>query len=155
MPYLYAVEMSVPDYFNPVKIGYSINPDERVRAYCGGPFPVRWLGSWPVSDKAEESFVHRRFSAYRLNGEWFYPAPYLLDFINLQLTKPGSVKIATSVADRNIERFNRKRLAQVAAIVEGHENPLGGWDDNTTEFLMDFFDRSEVPVDALKSTWRY
>jgi hypothetical protein len=157
MPHLYAVQMLIPDYFNPVKIGYSLNPEDRIKHYCGGPFPVRWLGSWPVEDQMDEAITHEKFLAYRLHGEWFYPAPYLVEFIGLQIRKPGAVVGAFNSVDvrgNDADRFSRRRLAQAAALAERHDHPFGP-PDKSIKFLSDVFDTSRSSPGAMKSTWRW
>ena len=54
-----------------VKIGYSCNIEDRMSALqTGAPAPLKLLGKIPGgSDKEKE--LHRKFSKYRLGGEWF------------------------------------------------------------------------------------
>jgi hypothetical protein len=155
MPHLYAVEMIIPDYFNPIKIGFSVVPDKRAWSYSSGPFPTRWLGSWPVDGRAEEPKIHRMFDRYRLKGEWFYPAPFILDYVNLQLGRPGSSRATETELKRNELRFSLHSLARIASWIEGHPNPLRDWDDPEVEMLTRFFDKSEASTEALKSSWRW
>jgi len=42
--------------------------------------PLRMVG-WMVAEPMTEALLHRRFRANRLRGEWFSPAPDLLDYI--------------------------------------------------------------------------
>ena len=92
MSYLYAVEMFIPSYpFRPVKIGFSIVPETRVRAFSGGPFPTLCLGYWEAPNgRMDEVDAHAKFHKFRLYGEWFYPAPEVLTFIENSLNKSVS-----------------------------------------------------------------
>jgi hypothetical protein len=40
----------------------------------------------------EEAALHRQFGDYRLHGEWFYPAPVLIEFVN-NLKRQGATVI--------------------------------------------------------------
>lgn len=54
-----------------VKIGYAVNPDQRVRELqTGSPGKLTVAWSIPGHERLEREF-HRRFAEYRKNGEWF------------------------------------------------------------------------------------
>jgi hypothetical protein len=73
MPYLYAVRMLIPGHeLQPIKVGFSTNPNNRMRHYDAGPYPCEWLGVWQGTIDEEKSF-HARFKEIRLTGEWFLP----------------------------------------------------------------------------------
>lgn len=153
MSYLYAVQMLIPDYVQPIKIGFSANPSVRMLAYQGEPFPVRWMGSWPVRDRVEEMTVHLRLNNFRMHGEWFFPSGVVLDLINTNLRLPGAVLGEGSDRSprkneiQNAQRWNLARLAADGRAV---------WSEPTenAEFISSVFDRSEVSHSAMKSTWR-
>ena len=64
-----------------IKIGYSINPEKRLRELqTGYPDTLIILLMIPGSE-ASESALHRQFEASRLNGEWFRPDNLLIDKI--------------------------------------------------------------------------
>lgn len=55
----------------PVKIGFTVDVDERVKALqCGSPFPLRVVATRPGT-LGTEAELHRRFARHRLHGEWF------------------------------------------------------------------------------------
>ena len=55
----------------PVKIGISMNPQDRLRALqTSNPEPLNILGMFYGWIK-EESMLHEKYADYRLNGEWF------------------------------------------------------------------------------------
>lgn len=156
MPYLYAVQMVIPEYPNPVKIGYSKERDKRATSYTSSPFPIRVIGTWPVESQIDEAAVHARFDQYRLNGEWFYPAHYVLAYINAQIDRRGGVRPTCPVVAGNYvgpERYQRWRLAKIAAITQGRKHPWGSL-LTADEFLSSTFDQSEVSHAALSSAWR-
>jgi Meiotically Up-regulated Gene 113 (MUG113) protein len=73
MPYLYAVKMLIPNLdAQPIKVGFSTNPNNRMRHYDSGPYPCEWLGVWPGTIDDERAF-HAKFKEIRLTGEWFAP----------------------------------------------------------------------------------
>lgn len=54
-----------------VKIGYSADPEKRLRELqTGSPFELRLLAKWPGSLDSELS-AHRAFADHRCVGEWF------------------------------------------------------------------------------------
>lgn len=100
MPYLYAVQMQIPGYaFQPIKLGFSCQPGRRVKEFIHSPFPCLLLGHWPAPNgRADESDLHRKFKEHRLNGEWFYPAIELREFL---LTKGVVAKSGASEGPPN------------------------------------------------------
>lgn len=61
----------------PIKIGYSTDPEARVRALQPGhPERLVLRRSFP-GGSLEEAALHRIFARYRLQGEWFSPVPLL------------------------------------------------------------------------------
>ena len=66
----------------PIKIGYSATPRVRLAEICSiqMPEPLIPMGAMPGS-QADEVSLHRKFAALRLRGEWFRPAPELLEYI--------------------------------------------------------------------------
>lgn len=113
MSYLYAVQMLIPDYVHPVKIGLAVNPRNRLAAYSSGPFPVQCLGTWRGC-RNDEAAAHKRFVEHRLCGEWFYPADEILSFIQV---KTGLIQLKAK-AEIGSLRF-RRLLGQI--VYSDHE----------------------------------
>lgn len=66
-----------------IKIGYADWPKKRLKELqVGNPRELRIIGLLLTDDHREESRMHRRFAAHRLRGEWFRPAPELVEFID-------------------------------------------------------------------------
>lgn len=65
----------------PIKIGCAADVDARVRQLQTGSADQLWLLAAMHGDAATEHRLHELFSGYRVRGEWFSPAPVLLDFI--------------------------------------------------------------------------
>jgi hypothetical protein len=66
----------------PIKIGISDNPAKRLaQLQTAHPVGLALLGVVPDVDLALERELHRRFAAYRMNGEWFAPAAPVLDYV--------------------------------------------------------------------------
>jgi hypothetical protein len=62
----------------PVKIGVTGNIEDRVRTMqTGSPQPLRVLATFPGGFDLEAR-LHRMFAPHRVHGEWFAPAPDLL-----------------------------------------------------------------------------
>jgi len=56
----------------PVKIGVARNPEERLKQHqTGSPFPLRIIKTIKRVSPKYESELHKRFSSFRLHGEWF------------------------------------------------------------------------------------
>lgn len=65
----------------PIKIGFTADVESRVATLqTASPFPLRLLGRVP-GDEERERAIHLEFAHLRLRGEWFSPAPELLEFI--------------------------------------------------------------------------
>lgn len=78
--YVYFFRLS---HAGPVKIGFSYDPDERLKKLGQGApkaQPIRMLGVM-LGGRPHEKSLHGRFATLRLGGEWFRPAPELMDFI--------------------------------------------------------------------------
>lgn len=75
---LYFIQVD-PD--GPIKIGLADKPSARLRdLQCASPYQLRirtfWRGPWAL-----EGFVHRGLAEHRIRGEWFEPAPFVLDVV--------------------------------------------------------------------------
>lgn len=67
----------------PIKIGITKRGLERRRLRAlqtGCPYELHLLGS-VFGDEADERALHRKFREHHIRGEWFRPAPALLDAI--------------------------------------------------------------------------
>lgn len=67
----------------PIKIGMTAGqPLHRMASLqTGFPYELRLLGVISDADDSREAEIHQQFSHLRIRGEWFRPAPDLLDFI--------------------------------------------------------------------------
>lgn len=72
----------------PIKIGVSTGlPDNRVYSLqCACPYELRLVATF-FGGRAAEAGLHRRFKHLRLRGEWFRPAPELLEWIERFATR--------------------------------------------------------------------
>lgn len=61
-----------------VKIGKTRNLKSRVNDFSHPD--IRVLASQPGYTELEAE-LHRRFKAFRIKGEWFHPAPVLLEYV--------------------------------------------------------------------------
>jgi hypothetical protein len=65
----------------PIKIGFSRNVQERIKALqTGHAQPLRLLHAMRGT-LDDEQRLHRRFARLRIQNEWFAPAPELLDWL--------------------------------------------------------------------------
>lgn len=65
----------------PIKIGRAVNVEKRLRCMqTSVPEALRLLAT-SAGGPTEERALHRRFLGHRVRGEWFRPAPELLEFI--------------------------------------------------------------------------
>lgn len=70
-----------------IKIGYSWNTyGRRSNLNTASPVPVRWLGDIPGTPDLERE-LHRKFAHLRIKGEWFSPAPELIEHIDVLLAR--------------------------------------------------------------------
>jgi len=64
-----------------VKIGYTENAEQRLKALqCGSPVPLELIATMP-GDVGTEAEMHARFSGARVHGEWFQWAGELAAFL--------------------------------------------------------------------------
>jgi hypothetical protein len=67
--YVYAIKAVGTAY---VKIGFSNNPEERLKnIQVSIPFPLTFLGVWIVPSQKIEGTLHKKFHHIRTRGEWF------------------------------------------------------------------------------------
>lgn len=65
----------------PIKIGVATDPRDRLASLqTATPFELRLLAAMPGSFP-EEKVLHARFHAHHIRGEWFNPAPWLMEEI--------------------------------------------------------------------------
>lgn len=154
MSFLYAVQMMIPDYVQPIKIGYSAMPKGRLKTYASGPFPVTWLGSWPVESQLAEKTAHTKFGTYRMCGEWFFPSSHILEFVKRELQRPGAMQgdpLKFREGRESMAYTHRWNLSRLES--ESGPHPFDVWDE-TADFVSALFDRSAVSHEAMKSAWR-
>jgi hypothetical protein len=63
-----------------IKIGFSTEPEKRLRALMTAAGPCELLHTIPAPMR-HESELHARFEAHRIDGEWFRPHPDILRLI--------------------------------------------------------------------------
>lgn len=119
-----------------VKIGYSVNPEERLGGIqTGSPKPLRLIASMPGDAELEQAF-HQQFSKYRTVGEWFEITGLLAEFLSV-ITKVFPVKFRKVVTyqeeerrppllpgtlpDRDIVLYHFKRYIRNGGVVDFHE----------------------------------
>lgn len=77
-PFVYLIQH---DHDGPIKIGFALGPEDRLRALqAANPFPLHLRLKLPGGEK-EEACLHLRFKAHHIRGEWFHPCPELLALI--------------------------------------------------------------------------
>ena len=65
----------------PIKVGITDNVKRRLKTLqCANPCKLELLLAF-LGGEVMECALHRKFSAHRLRGEWFEPAPPLTTFI--------------------------------------------------------------------------
>lgn len=65
----------------PIKIGYTTDLENRIKKLqTGYPDRLQLLLAFPGNKQFEQA-IHKQFEQYRLNGEWFRPAPEVLQRI--------------------------------------------------------------------------
>lgn len=68
-----------------IKIGVATSPKERLRTLrTMSPAALRLVLVLPGRGAPGESELHTRFAEHRSHGEWFHPAPELLNYIREQ-----------------------------------------------------------------------
>jgi hypothetical protein len=87
--YIYAIQMidGLHDY---IKIGRSNSVAYRLKTLqCGSPYTLKLIASFLENSnilKQEEFEIHKRFSVYRVSGEWFRPLPDLIEWLQWRST---------------------------------------------------------------------
>ena len=79
--YIYFLTADHPGF--PIKIGTTITHKMRMqKLQTAIPYKIKMLAIMPIDDTLFERRLHRKFEHLRLNGEWFSPAPELLEYIS-------------------------------------------------------------------------
>lgn len=77
--YIYFIQLGVK---GPIKIGIITNLKRRfsnIQIY--NPYKLKILAV-TKGDKQMERMIHKKFDIYKIRGEWFEPAPRLLNYID-------------------------------------------------------------------------
>ncbi len=125
-----------------IKIGFTEgDPEDRVKALqTASPQPLTLLLAIEGT-RQDETVLHNRFAAERICGEWFRPAPRLLQFIISQAAGQGAAKaFASSRPPVSATTFSRVFEATEATRDDGTEcvmlcpvcghdytHPIGAW----------------------------
>ncbi len=113
----------------PVKIGHARNPAKRMAGFqCGNHEVLRLVRTWPGGQR-EEATLHRAFSDYRLQGEWFRFCPAMLDADPKALLAAMSVVERCAVVDTPLQAIIRKAggPSRVARELGRHHTSVLGW----------------------------
>ena len=98
-----------------IKIGYTGKEDVEDRRRAAQTYnatPVKVLGT-VLGTEADEKDLHRRFAAYRTNGEWFQPASELLALIPPSgLPSCGKVEVVEQSVSVRVLTVGRKQFSQ-------------------------------------------
>lgn len=112
----------MPVYFiqvgadGPIKIGYSLRPEERVKAIQADmPWPIHLIGCVP-GNPATERIIHVFFAAHRIRGEWFHPHPDVLAMSRnllaaLELPQPKRARHYTAWGNAHVARVRDDQRA--------------------------------------------
>jgi hypothetical protein len=66
----------------PIKIGVSVDVQKRLQQLqTASPYQLRLLAKL-LGGESKEAELHRRFAAFKMQGEWFSPSQELQDFIH-------------------------------------------------------------------------
>jgi hypothetical protein len=107
-----------------IKIGSSANPDARLKQLqTGSSDELILLGTLPGSEN-EEKALHEIFVQHRTNGEWFFPAKEIFDFINNPIGELLKLKSKTRLPEKSEKREIPERFAASA----GAQCDCGGYD---------------------------
>lgn len=83
----------------PIKIGCSASPEGRLKQLTQwSPYPLQMLVKVPAG-KVAEVYLHRRFAADLVHGEWFRPSIELMKLI-LTARSTGTIEGAPEYVDR-------------------------------------------------------
>lgn len=80
MSYVYAITDGTY-----IKIGVAQKPKTRLKQLSTGSANKLVILGWFNGGFAYEKELHKRFDKVRSNGEWFYPTPELIDFLNTHI----------------------------------------------------------------------
>ena len=105
----------------PIKIGFTRKePYYRIRELQTAHPEKLFLLATAVGTVADEKMFHKRFLPYQLHGEWFRPAPELINYIyplpDIEIT-PEALPIDL---DNEISAFERSYLEKALASTSGN-----------------------------------
>ena len=114
-----------------IKIGFSVDPERRLRALqCANPCELTLLKAIP-GDVGDEGRLHAQFSPLRARGEWFEPGDDLLDYLGIvrPATAPEIAARQGKTRGRPRGRTNLSRVAWYTGLPKG----LFYWEGKTTD----------------------
>ncbi len=114
----------------PIKIGYSKNPEERLKQLQNSNFRKLKLLFKYKAGKEEESKLHKKFEEYRLYGEWFESNSEIMKFI---LEKRSKIKMDFS--SKKVNNFLKEFLD-----VRGYNSRLLFFDSHIIGDLLEIYD---------------
>lgn len=82
------------DLGDDIKIGWSKNPIKRLKGLQTAAQKELHLLAVMEGDGDLEYAVHQRFAKHRTVGEWFRPAPEILELVRLHATMDGDIRLA-------------------------------------------------------------
>lgn len=92
-----------------VKIGYSVNPEQRIQAVGEWiPVPITLLATMPGS-LALEAAIHRMFAQEWSHGEWFHFTRRVHDFVERVIAG-----LPIPITDRDLAEFENPRRKAIA-----------------------------------------
>lgn len=131
-----------------IKIGTASDPTERLKELqTASPLGLLLLTSIP-GDSEYEKKLHKKFEAYRTNGEWFHPAAELLEYIeNSKNNKTTDEEIKTWChasccrGETELETFSKMMFHQAQMSLDQHGFPSGYFGEDhwrVIEAMTDF-----------------
>ena len=135
----------------PIKIGKSDTdsfPGRFGSLRGGSPVPLRCLGIVMYSDGFTESRLHLKFDRFRIQGEWFDPAPELLIFIE---TNAVPAKITRLRRNNNRLQIRLDRATLVDSEIQ--KIMPNGRPENRPEYIIDATPEFRAAILMVRDKW--
>lgn len=92
-----------------VKIGYSADVKQRLRALQTGNPTMLTLLATMKGDRTTEAYLHNIFASDRIQGEWFRLSQHIHDFMvtSCDLPAPGEDRVQVEQCEFELELANK------------------------------------------------
>lgn len=121
-----AVYFAQADRTGEIKIGFSTNVHNRLYLLGNQRWATMTLLGWVQGGPKVEREMHQKFAEFALGGEWFSPAPELLEFISTSTRHDEPIDVLSKygrITDRGYDRMVSDERRYSELVKQGASSP--------------------------------